>query len=195
MNKKDIIDFFDRCAPDWDKETVRNESVISKILNCAAIREGIDVLDVACGTGILFPSYRARDIASLTAIDISPQMAHRAKENDPKATVICGDAAEVSIAGKFDAIVIYNAFPHFIDPSALVENLSRMLKTQGRLTIAHGIGREALNRLHHLRAQHVSTDLMHEDDLERLLSQWLTVDVKISDHEKYIVSGTYRSIN
>ena len=53
MRKEDIIAFFDRCAPTWDGELVRNEPVIAKILDNGGIRPGIDVLDVACGTGVL----------------------------------------------------------------------------------------------------------------------------------------------
>lgn len=38
------------------------------------------LLDVACGTGVLFPDYLARG-ASVTGIDISPEMArHRGGE-------------------------------------------------------------------------------------------------------------------
>ena len=57
MNKSDVIEFFDRCAPFWDEEMVRNETVIAEILDCGGIRPGRDVLDVACGTGVLFPVF------------------------------------------------------------------------------------------------------------------------------------------
>ena len=74
MEQQEVIRFFDRCAPFWDEDMVRNEAVISTILDNAGIRAGIDVLDVACGTGVLFPDYLKRGVASLTAIDISPEM-------------------------------------------------------------------------------------------------------------------------
>ena len=44
MEKKDIIDFFDRCAPDWDAEMIRNEKIITTILDNAGIDCGMDVL-------------------------------------------------------------------------------------------------------------------------------------------------------
>ena len=31
MEKKDIIEFFDRCAPWWDDDMVRNEEIIATI--------------------------------------------------------------------------------------------------------------------------------------------------------------------
>ena len=93
MEKKDIITFFDKCAPWWDADMIRNEDLITMILDNGGIREGIHVLDVACGTGVLFPDYFSRDVASLTAIDISPEMAKIAQSKYPESQVkvFCGD--------------------------------------------------------------------------------------------------------
>ena len=52
IDQKDVISFFDRCAPGWDAEMIRNEPVIRTILDNAGIRAGVDVLDVACDTGV-----------------------------------------------------------------------------------------------------------------------------------------------
>ena len=73
MEKKDIIQFFDNCASWWDDDMIRNEDIITAILEGGGIRPGIHVLDVACGTGVLFPDYLKRQVASVTAIDISPE--------------------------------------------------------------------------------------------------------------------------
>ena len=72
MNKTDIIEFFDRCALGWDAETVKNERLIETILDNALVEQGKDVLDVACGTGVLFEDYLKRG-AAVTAVDISPK--------------------------------------------------------------------------------------------------------------------------
>ena len=58
MNKKEIRAFFDRAAPDWDSHLVVDNEKINFILNKAGIAENCTVLDVACGTGVLFPYYR-----------------------------------------------------------------------------------------------------------------------------------------
>ena len=55
MEKKDIISFFDHFAPWWDDDMIRNEDIITAILDNGGIKPGIHVLDVACGTGVLFP--------------------------------------------------------------------------------------------------------------------------------------------
>ena len=64
----------------------------------------MDVLDVACGTGVLFPDYLARDVHSVTGVDIAPEMARRAAEKFPDArvTVRCGDIETVPLPQPFD---------------------------------------------------------------------------------------------
>ena len=80
IDKRDVQAFFDRLAPDWDAGTVRNEAVIARILDNAGVCEGCTVLDVACGTGVLFGDYVKRGAARVTAVDLSPEMAARAAE-------------------------------------------------------------------------------------------------------------------
>ena len=116
MEKKDVIEFFDRCAPSWDAEMIKSDKKINTILDNAEVGADMDVLDVACGTGVMFDYYLERGVSSVTGIDISPEMAKIAAEKydaEPKVQVVCGDVEEYPFAGKFDRIVVYNAFPHF----------------------------------------------------------------------------------
>ena len=75
MDKQSVIEFFDRCAPSWDAEMIKSDAIINRILDNAEVGEGMAVLDVACGTGVMFDYYLQRDVASVTGIDISPEMA------------------------------------------------------------------------------------------------------------------------
>lgn len=86
MNKREVIAFFDKCAPGWDAHMVRDEEKISFILDVAGVKPGISVLDVACGTGVLFQDYLARGVSRVTGVDISPEMARIAvtKLRDPR---------------------------------------------------------------------------------------------------------------
>ena len=189
MKKTDIAAFFDNCAPWWDADMVRNEDIIATILDNGGIREGVHVLDVACGTGVLFPDYLARGAASVTGIDISPEMAKIAASKFPEVQVICGDVEEVKFDRQFDCIMVYNAFPHFPDPVHLVEVLANLLKPGGRLSVAHGMSRAARSNHHAGRAAKVSIDLLHEQELADIFSDWFDVDVIISDDRMYQVSG------
>ena len=191
IKKDDVIAFFDRCAPWWDEDMVRNEDILSTIMTLGGIREGLDVLDVACGTGVLFPDYLSRGVASVTGIDISPEMAKLAASKFPEVQVICGDVLAVDFEKQFDAIMVYNAFPHFSDPAKLIGVLAQHTKPGGRLSVAHGMSRQALIR-HHQRASTVSIDLLHEKDLAALFEPYFDVDVVISTDRMYQVSGVRR---
>ena len=191
MDKKDVIEFFNDCAPSWDSNMVRNETVIGRILDNAEIKAGKDVLDVACGTGVLFPDYLKRNVNSLTGIDISSKMAAIAKSkfSDENITVICGDVEEFSFDKKFDAVVVYNAFPHFRNPERIIARLSSLAKQGGTVTVAHGMSREMLEKHHSGAAKNVSIRLISEDELAAIFSKYLKVTVKISNDEMYQVVG------
>ena len=195
MNKQDVIEFFDRMAPSWDAEMIKNDRIIGKILDNAEIEAGQDVLDVACGTGVMFPYYLERGAASVTGIDISPEMAKIAEEKfaeDSRVRVICGDVEDVAFEKKFDRIVVYNAFPHFPKPKRLIKILAGLLKEDGRLTIAHGQSREAIDGHHQGSASKVSNGLMSAENLKKLFDPHFTVEVMVSNRWMYQVSGVKR---
>ncbi len=188
MDKNEVIRFFDRCAPWWDADMIRKEDIIATILDNGGVRPGIHVLDVACGTGVLFPDYLSRGVASVTAIDISPEMCKIAQEKFPQVQVICGDVETQDFGRRFDAIMVYNAFPHFPDPARLIKRLAELTVPGGKLSVAHGMSRAALIQ-HHERAHAVSIDLLEEQELAKLFEAWFEVDVIISNEEMYQVSG------
>ena len=192
MEKKDIITFFDKCAPWWDADMVRNEDLIAMILDNGGIRENMHVLDVACGTGVLFPDYLKRNVASVTGIDISPEMARIAQEKFPDVKVICGDVETEEFPQKFDAIMVYNAFPHFPDPARLIKVLADLVKPGGKLSVAHGMSRAQLTSHHAGSASSVSIDLLHEKELAALMEPYFDVEVMISNDRMYQVAGTRR---
>ena len=192
MEQQDVIRFFDRCAPSWDVGLVRNEAVISAILDNAGVKAGVDVLDVACGTGVLFSDYLQRGVASLTAIDISPEMVKLARQKYPKVCVLCGDVEQTVFDQCFDVIMIYNAFPHFPDPARLIGCLARWVKPGGRLSVAHGMSREKLLQHHAGTASRVSVDLLEENELAALFAPYFDVDTVISDERMYQVAGRRR---
>ena len=187
MNKKKIIEFFNRLSKSWDEGMIRNEEVISLILDNANIKKGSEVLDVACGTGVLFNDYLNRDVKSITAIDISSEMVKIAKEKfkDERIDIILGDGEEYDFEKKFDAIVIYNAFPHFTDPDRLIKRLSSFLKPGGRLTIAHGMSRDDINACHRNTGDDISNTLPEIDELKKLVNKYLDVIICISDDKMY----------
>lgn len=191
MNKQDVITFFDYCASSWDADMVRNESVINTILDHGGVSTGCTVLDVACGTGVLFPNYLQRNVKSVTAVDISPEMARIAasKYPDRPIEVICGDIETISLTQRFDCCMVYNAFPHFPDPEHLVATLAFHLAPGGTLSVAHGMSRERINHHHEGSASKVSIGLLSEQELAHIFSKYLEVTTVISNETMYQVCG------
>ena len=193
MSKAAVRDYFDRLAPGWDAELVADSKKIHAILDAAGVKPGARVLDVACGTGVLFPFYLQRGVAGVLAVDLSPAMAAiaRSKATGP-IRVVCDDVEEMAGTGEYDCCVVYNAFPHFPDPERLIGGLAAWLRPGGRLTVAHGMSVEQLNAHHAGSAAKVSRGMLPAPELAERFRRWFRVDVVVSDGEKYIVSGVLK---
>lgn len=192
IDKEQVRSFFDSCASSWDDEMIKDDRIINTILDNAGVREGSRVLDVACGTGVLFPYYLERRAGGVIGIDISPRMAAIAGTKYPGCIikVVCGDAESFEYGELFDSVIIYNAFPHFSDPDRLINRLAGCIVPGGKLTVAHGMSRDAIDRLHGGAAQTVSNGLVRAEELKKLLEPFFDVDVVISDDRMYQVAGT-----
>ena len=197
MDKQSVIEFFNSCAPEWDAQMIKSDGIINRILDNVEVGEGMTVLDVACGTGVMFDYYLSRGVSQVVGIDISPEMAKIAAAKyagDPRVQVICGDVEEYAFEQKFDRVVVYNAFPHFPHPKRLIKILSELLGADGRLTIAHGASREAIDGHHSGAASRVSNGLMDAQSLKRIFDARFDVEVVISNRHMYQVSGVKRDV-
>ena len=216
MSQEKIIDFFNKCAPYWDEWAIRKEDILVKLLDNAKITAGIDVLDIACGTGFLFSDYIKRNVHSVTAIDLSPEMVRIAKEkyeklcDDKQSTthfasqtyvkttndtlcelflcsinIICGDAQTYQFDKQFDVAMIFNAFPHFMEPEKIIIATAKNLKCGGRIAISHDMGRQELDHHHQKKASEISIPLLHQDDLIKLMSPYFNVDIVIANNDMF----------
>lgn len=187
MDKKSVRAFFDACAPKWDDDMIKSERIIEKIMDGARVGEGKAVLDVACGTGVLFSDYLGRNVKSVTAIDLSPAMVEiaRGKAAGESVEVLCGDAEQYDFGRTFDCVMVYNAFPHFPDSRRALLSLSRLVATGGTLTVAHGMSREQLMRHHSGSASAVSVDLPELSELVKMLPPSFSPIVQIADDAMY----------
>lgn len=183
-------DFFDRLAPQWDGMAHASDDKIDAILTQAGVPHGGRILDVACGTGILFPALFRRSPSLLRAIDLSPRMVALARTKHPGAEVTAEDFYSFSQGG-FDCMVVYNAYPHFLDKPLFAAQAYRCLRPGGRLVVAHGCGRRALNTRHHAGpAQVVSTPLLSCTEEALRLGYHFSFDVMADEEDRYILSGT-----
>ncbi len=191
MKKLDIVKYFDSKAETWDN-MLHDSDLVNRILDNALPEKPRRILDVACGTGVLFPFFFERGITDITAIDISPGMiavAKRKFKDKNSIKFICSDASTYSFDGLFDSIIIYNAFPHFTDPNVILSNLVPHLAKGGILSIAHSAGREELNTFHKEHASPISFPLPPADEVASLMSKYLQVGLVISEEHLYQVTG------
>jgi demethylmenaquinone methyltransferase/2-methoxy-6-polyprenyl-1,4-benzoquinol methylase len=193
MNIQMIRDFFDCRADSWDEGMVRNDRIINTILDNAQVNEGVEVLDVACGTGVLIPYYLERQVAAVTAIDLSEKMCAIARDKfltEEKVTIICGDVNEFNPGQLYDRIVVYNALPHFPDDCQLISKLAELLRENGRLTIAHGMSRERINNHHRNVSPEIKKPLKPAIQLAEIMTEFLDVQTVIDNEEMYQLTAT-----
>ena len=193
MNKSEIKDFFNSHAESWDENMICDGEKINTILDFAGVESGKYVLDIACGTGVLFDFYLSRGVKEITGVDISENMVKAAKEkyaDNGRIKVICADAEFCDFEKTYDCCMVFNAFPHFPNPDRLIANLATAVKCGGTLTVAHDRGRKALDLHHSGEASKISLGLISEKELAKKLSDNGFIKIQtVSTDEIYIVSG------
>ena len=182
--------FFDHAAPEWDTSCECDHEKIAALLRIAGIPKGARILDVACGTGILFPHLLSYNPEYFRAIDLSSEMVRIAKEKFPGLQVSAEDFYEFSETG-FDIITLYNAYPHFPDKEAFARAALRVLKPGGRIIIAHGAGRDVINNCHTGdRVGQISAGLGPAAEEANVLAPYFHFDTVVDREHLYLLSGT-----
>ena len=192
MDNQKIAEFFDRLAASWDDHMVIDPEIINIIFDCAGVEAGKDVLDVACGTGVLFPFYEERGVSSITGIDISSKMCAIARTKG-NVTVYEGDASAYPYPQKYDVILIYNAFPHIADRELFFRHMAETLKEKGTFTVAHGMSREALTKHHEGVSDELSSVLPDIEEMKKLFEPRFEVQSAISDDRMVCITGKKKS--
>jgi ubiquinone/menaquinone biosynthesis C-methylase UbiE/uncharacterized membrane protein len=141
--------FFDKLAKNWDEKGKNENEKISSIFANVALKEGDEVLDVACGTGVI-DDYLLSKGTRIVGLDVSASMLQLAKEHhdNPNISYVQGDFYSYLDERKYDVIVCYNAYPHFADKDAFAAKAASLLKKGGHLYILHSMGRKELNEIH-----------------------------------------------
>lgn len=183
--------YFDSQAEHWDKRSHHEPNKMRRIMRVCDLHAGQRILDVACGTGVLFPWLLAGNPALVLGIDISEGMTDiaRQKYRDKRLRVVTADYYQLE-AGAFDRIIIYNAYPHFFDKERFVEKTCSLLASGGRFVVAHNKGRERLNAMHEERgAGECSMPLMAASMECRWFEPYFHMDCCRDDNDIYIFSG------
>jgi len=131
---------------------------------------GLDVLDVAAGTGLV-TRYLLSLGATVTAVEPDPGMRAVLERRSPSVRVLIGVAEDLPVAeATFDVVVTSSAWHWFAQPSSANE-FARVLRDHGRLFIlGNGLDRER-HWLEELADSGRSEDRTPPDDAGRHASQ------------------------
>ncbi len=120
---------------------VTDDAVTLPIVEAAGTPGAGDVLDLACGPGIVTAAL-APGARTVTAFDLTAEMLRRAEARLTAAGLANvsyrqGDAEHLPFAdGAFDCVVTRLSLHHFTDPAAVLTEVRRVLKPGGRLVVA-----------------------------------------------------------
>ena len=151
MGEREVAAFFDAKASKWDEWANDDLHFVRALLEKIGIKQGERVLDLGCGTGVISGLLHELSGSEILGVDASPNMIKIAKKKyvlTPEIHFLACPFSKLE-EGQFDTIVIYNAYPHFVDVEALKDKALEVLKPHGKLAIVHSIGREKL-KLHHV---------------------------------------------
>lgn len=182
-DKKAVAAYFNTLAENWDTDNMLSPAQAAHIVELADIRAGSHVLDVACGTGTMFPYYLERGAESVTGVDISGGMIAQAKKkfDRPNVHLIQADIQACRFDEPFDRCIMVNALTQFADFPQLLRQLAGFVKPGGRLLVACSLSREQVN------AQEEGTFLPEPEELAAMMAPWFVMDVK--EEDPYSVSG------
>ncbi|MGQ9844512.1 MAG: class I SAM-dependent methyltransferase [Spirochaetota bacterium] len=170
-NKKydDKIAYFNNLSANWD-EVVGNDQLriqeLRNVFSLINIKPNDTVMDVGCGTGVLFTIIQERigPQGTLIAVDPSDRMIEEAKKryaNFNNITYIVGPLEDITLPDKsINVILCFAVFPHIEDKQMALKKCYNFLTVDGSLYIFHLSDTKSLNEFHHNLNAPVSRDYM-----------------------------------
>lgn len=190
-----IAQYFNERADGWEKRFAMRSPVQGAVAAIAGIKEGSRVLDLGCGTGAMAPVYLELGVAQVVALDLAPRMIEVAQSkyrDEPTLDFRCRDAYEFFDDQGFDAVVVYNAYPHFLDKPALARKVASLLVDKGRFVVAHSMGRQAMNEHHSSVPANVTTRLRSARAEAAEWEPLFSIDSMVDSPGFYCFAGTLR---
>ena len=159
FNNNEQAAFFNEKAATWDAKDNHTSALPGLFTELAGIHENSCVLDIGCGTGIMFPAFIQAHAHHITALDLSTEMLKQAQQKANETfTLLNKDIYTFKTPERFNAVIMCNVYPHLGDKTQLVDIIKRLLVPGGRFLVCHTLSKDALNAVHaeqmHKGAQH-----------------------------------------
>lgn len=175
-------------AESWDNnnsDSLGAKKIVAQFKNQICNKS---VLDVGCGTGVLYEYLVKAGAVNITCIDLSPKMIDIAKEKFPQGNFLCEDILLWNTNQKFDTIIMYNVYPHLSNREQLVKKIHSLLNTGGTFIVAHGSSRQEINSHHSAHAMEVSRKLLKAQEEAEIWRPLFEVSI-IRDADLYFFAG------
>lgn len=187
---------FDAVASRWDSLQApdRNKKLVRLLMRFTSqLAESKYILEAGAGTGQLIPVLKKITPQSVFfAGDLAGEMLYQAQSKlaDKSQTYfIQFDAHDLPMNDtQFDVVICHNALPHFVDKSAVLLEIHRVLQKGGTLLILHDASREVIHAMHQRIGEPVSGDFLPDtDEMQQLLIETGYRDILVEDtDESYI---------
>ena len=165
--------FFDERANTWEERCYPPEARdrLSRLVPLFGVKKDDAMLDMGTGTGILAPYLRelAGPEGLLLSMDVSMEMLRHAAQKEAYANGLVMQATAMRLPiqdASIDIVICFAAFPHFSNKQDALNEMYRVLRSGGRLCIAHLLSREELSR-HHGGHCAVAEDKLPDGDTMR----------------------------
>ncbi len=150
MEIKDPKTYFNETYQSWQKElTLEKRKIISQTLALLKLHTTDAVLDIGCGTGVLYDALNALGLYQYLGLDISENMLLAFNTVFPDAETVCGNFDQViHLNQSFDLCIIFNSIPHFENLEIVFKNAYNHLNPKGKFAIVHARTRQGLKEHH-----------------------------------------------
>ena len=187
INEIQSKEFFNELSKTWDLTNTKSSSVVFANIS---IKKDDKVLDVACGTGVLEPYLCSLTNNKVIGIDISDGMIEKAKINNASLNVeyIVESFYDFTSDG-FDKIIIYNAFPHFVELDRFKKAIYNNLKKGGEFIICHSLSRAELDTHHKALSQNISRSLKEVEIEASFFKDLFQITASKEDDHSFVIVG------
>jgi ubiquinone/menaquinone biosynthesis C-methylase UbiE len=142
MKAKEVQEFFERIATDWDTMRLAyyDERVIERMADVAKLEAGMSVADIGTGTGFVSAGVAPR-VREVVAVDNSPAMLDVARKNLDalgirNVKLLLGEITRLPLSsGSVDAAFANMVLHHAESPEAMLREMARVVKPGGAVVI------------------------------------------------------------
>ena len=158
--------YFNQLADSWDKrfQTEALSTFLERLVPTFGLLPGQKILDIGTGTGILIPFLlkAVGPTGQISAIDYAEKMVKICKSKYahlPNVTFTVQQVEKLDFPSQtFDAVTCFGLFPHIENKEEALQQINRVLKTNGKLIISHALSSTEIKAHHHNASSAVAHD-------------------------------------